>query len=160
VIRSGLIIELELVGRSNEVYLSPGLGKKIIVSAMKRFLQFLFVAAAGLGLAGQEDPHSVDKCDILPRAGAHQCHCPKMVSDVQQEYVDRCVRESKTKDEYRECMAKMPEHCDIVAYPSRYGAGEHKDQCKTTCKPERCFCNDGSCPPHQPSEEEVKSARW
>jgi hypothetical protein len=40
---------------------------------MKRLFQLLCMVVDALGFLGQEDPHSIDMCDILPRHGAHQC---------------------------------------------------------------------------------------
>ena len=100
-------------------------------------------------LTGQEpeDSHSVPKCDVSAKNGAHECHCSKMVSDAQMQHGDVCHRESKSREELHECMGNMPAPCDIIAHPSNYGVGDHPDKCKTWCRRDRCFCNDGPCPP-------------
>jgi hypothetical protein len=115
-----------------------------------RTVAIVFLLGLSLLLTGQEpeeDPHSVPKCDVQARNGAHECHCTKMVADAQEQHGDHCRRDSQSSEEMHECMRNMPAPCDIIAHPSTYGVGDHRDKCKTWCRRDRCFCNDGPCPP-------------
>jgi len=116
-----------------------------------RTVAFVILLGLSVLLTGQEpeDPHSVAKCDVSAKNGAHECHCTHMVADAQKLHGDRCVRDSKTHEEMHECMGSMPAPCDIIAHPSTYGVGDHPDKCKTWCRRDRCFCNDGPCPPEE-----------
>src|ERR1700682_4574983 len=99
---------------------------------------WLLVAALdGLTLSGQQ-PESQGECGP-GRKNAHACHCPIMVSRRQAAHEENCDRDSRTRKERSECMAKMPEACDILEHPG-YSVGPNDEDGNPTQKREDDSC--------------------
>jgi len=115
-------------------------------------------------------PHEVPHCS--PAGGLHSapCRCLGMVNTVQITRTVKCWEdggfliardnqgqpmESLLPDvppegEIMQCLEKVPDHCQVVAKQPWYWKYKGKNICRTSCKPERCGCQDSACKAHGP----------
>jgi hypothetical protein len=88
--------------------------------------------------APARDPEERWICRI---GSAHNCHCPAMMSEVQEAGVKHCADTSKTHAEYVACLGKSPSNCDVIQKPDE-NHPEHS--CRRNCKAiAGCQCDDG-----------------
>jgi len=85
----------------------------------------------------QPDPEARWVCHI---GSYHDCHCPAMVAETQENGVKHCEETTANAKAYNECLSKLPSNCDIIQQPDK----EHPEHtCKRTCSHARCQCWDG-----------------
>ena len=131
----------------------------------------LYLALVALIASAQDPyqgvaPHDVPHCS--PKGGKQSapCRCLGMVGDVQAAKTAQCwegagVLIARDADghpietllpdltpEVSQCMAKVPDHCEVVAKAPPYWGYKGKNTCRTSCKPERCGCADEACRAH------------
>src|SRR5579864_3429544 len=123
-------------------------------------IALLAVLTLQVSLTGQQN-ESQGQCG--PQRGGHECHCPRMVAAHQQAHEETCLKE------YKDCMAKMPESCDILEHPKYVEGpkddegnatfGKEPDSCFKYCRLDLCFCNDMRCGPHGEAVAPKKKGR-
>lgn len=112
-------------------------------------------------------PHDVPHCTPTGQGqAAARCGCTGMVHEVHQAIVLHCWGKTGIKGkpdpwlldhppkEVLDCMeANHKDHCEIVAdawhHQQKWGVKfDHKKQCRTACRPDRCGCADSGCRAH------------
>lgn len=111
---------------------------------MKRTL--LVFALLGVALAQhpkkaptrpKEDPQErLDREWMCKIGSMHNCKCPAMIAEVQDEAVKQC----ELSTDYQACIAKLPQPCDIIQHADT----KHPEHtCGRNCTKPRCGCWDG-----------------
>lgn len=111
---------------------------------MRNILILLIIA---LSVAGQTpktkgapkkepDPEARYICRI---GSYHNCQCPNMIAEVEEDAFRNCQLNSKSDKEYKECARKVPNSCEII---QKEDSKHPQHSCKRTCKKATCQCAD------------------
>lgn len=85
----------------------------------------------------QDDIEAQWMCKI---GSFHDCRCPAMMAELQEEGVKHCADTSPTHKDYVACLSKLPSNCEIIQKPDQ----KHPEHtCKRSCRKARCQCDDG-----------------
>ena len=135
--------------------------------------------AQGLSKTTAKDPfadvlsHDIPHCSLKGGENSAKCSCLGMVGDVQAAEAKACYQGAilpfvlgpnqsvELGDPIMECLSKVPDHCEIVAYYADSARPEFlrwssyhkfKNTCRTSCEPEKCGCADSACKSHSNTE--------
>lgn len=71
----------------------------------------------------------------------HDCHCPAMMAEAQEDGVKHCADTSTTREAYIKCLSTLPSNCDTI---QKADTKHPEHSCKRTCKAiAGCQCDDG-----------------